>query len=215
MSTAAEPERGRLSREAIVATAVRLVEAEGEDAASMRRISAELGVAAMSLYNHIPSKAALLDAVGDHVWSQIQLPSDPGLSWEDRARELVRAFRNLVRAYPHCTALTMTRAHFSAAGLQSLEFALEMAHQAGFTDQAAVQVVRAFEAYAVGATTTAANRARLAESLLTGDSLTEIPAEDYPRICGLGVELFALDDERDFEFGLDLLITAITALRTD
>src|ERR1700761_2385209 len=94
--------RGRLSVDVIVETAARIIEAEGEPAASMRRISSELGVAAMSLYNHVPNKAALLDAVAEWVGAQIELPPDPGADWDTRARTMARAFRDVVRRYPNC-----------------------------------------------------------------------------------------------------------------
>jgi AcrR family transcriptional regulator len=214
VTSAAESDRGRLSREAIVATAVRLIETEGEAAASMRRISAELGVAAMSLYNHVPNKAALLDGVGEYVRAQIQLPTDPGLSWDQQARELMRAFRAVVESYPRCIELMMARAPSSLVGLEPLEYALEMAEQAGFTGQDALRVVRAFTAYAIGAATTAAQRANVVRSLQSdGATLPELPdAEQFPRINALGLALFVIDDT-DFDFGLDLLIEAVTHLR--
>lgn len=214
VSSAAENDRARLSREAIVDTAIRLIEAEGEAAASMRRISAELGVAAMSLYNHLPNKAALLDAIGEYVRAQILLPTDPDLTWEQRARVLVRAFRDVVEQYPRCIELMMARAPSSLVGLEPLEYALDMAEQAGFTGRDALRVVRAFVAYAVGATTTAAHRARAVESMQLGAGAPPDPAglEAYPRITALGPDLFTVDDS-DFEFGLDLMIQAVTDLR--
>ncbi|MBA3741657.1 TetR/AcrR family transcriptional regulator C-terminal domain-containing protein [Sporichthya sp.] len=215
MAGIVENDRARLSREAIVATAIRLIEAEGEAAASMRRISAELGVAAMSLYNHVPNKAALLDAIGEHVRAQILLPTDPDLAWEQRARVLMRAFRDVVEQYPRCIELMMARAPASLVGLEPLEYALEMAEQAGFTGRDALRVVRAFVAYAVGATTTAGHRARAIEAmqLEAGGELSEPPGiEKFPRINNLGLDLFAVD-ESDFEFGLDLMIQTVTQLR--
>jgi AcrR family transcriptional regulator len=213
VSSAAENDRARLSREAIVDTAIRLIEAEGEAAASMRRISAELGVAAMSLYNHLPNKAALLDAIGEYVRGQILLPTDPDLTWEQRARVLMRAFRDVVEQYPRCIELMMARAPSSLVGLEPLEYALDMAEQAGFTGRDALRVVRAFVAYAVGATTTTGHRARAVESMQLGGAVPD-PAglAAYPRIHALGLDLF-LVDQSDFEFGLDLMIQAVTHLR--
>ncbi|WP_019872866.1 TetR/AcrR family transcriptional regulator C-terminal domain-containing protein [Sporichthya polymorpha] len=211
MTSAAENERGRLSREVIVATAVRLIESDGEAAASMRRISAELGVAAMSLYNHVPNKAALLDAVGEFVRGQIQLPTDHDLAWEARAREMVRAFRDVVERYPRCVELMMARAPSSLVGLEPLEYALEMAEQAGFAGRDALRVVRAFVSYAIGATTTAAHRARAVEALPPDAAPDPAELARYPRIAALGVDVTV--DETDFDFGLDLLIDAVTHLR--
>ena len=66
-----------LSRERIVVSAVELLEREGEDALSMRRIAADLGYGVMSLYNHVPNKAALLDAIAEHVMGALQFAADP------------------------------------------------------------------------------------------------------------------------------------------
>jgi AcrR family transcriptional regulator len=213
----AESSRARLTPEAIVATAVRVIEAEGEAAASMRRISAELGVAAMSLYNHVPSKAALLDAVADWVGTQIELPSEPDADWESRARTLVRAFRDVVRRYPNCMQLAMSRAPMSSVGLRPLEYALEMAHQAGFPDREAIRVVRAFTSYVIGTITTEAARTRAARALAEGGDPEAggqvVSGQEFPRLYGLGPALFELDPDGDFEFGLDLLLGSLAQAR--
>src|SRR5687768_17449668 len=70
-----------LSRPRIVAAAIDLIEREGADAVSMRRIAGELGVGVMSLYNHVPNKAALLDAVAEAVLSEIEFADDPDAEW--------------------------------------------------------------------------------------------------------------------------------------
>jgi hypothetical protein len=89
-----------------------------------------------------------------------------------------------------------------------------MAEQAGFSGRDALRVVRAFTAYAIGAATTAAQRANVIQALeLDGAALPELPdAAEFPRIAALGSDLFVID-ESDFEFGLDLLIAAVSDLR--
>ena len=66
-----------LSRAAIVAAAVAVADRDGLDRLSMRRLGRHFGVEAMSLYNHIPNKAALLDAMVDEALDAIPVPTDP------------------------------------------------------------------------------------------------------------------------------------------
>ena len=66
----------QLSRARIISAAVELIEREGVDAVSMRRIATGLGSGVMSLYNHVPSKAALLDGVAERVISSIDVTSE-------------------------------------------------------------------------------------------------------------------------------------------
>ena len=209
MTADAAAARGRLSAELIVATAVRIIEAEGEPAASMRRIAAELDVAAMSLYNHVPNKAALLDMVADWVGAQIELPREPGADWESRARTLLYAFRDVVRRYPNCMQLSMSRARMSAVSLVPLEYALEMAHEAGYPETDAIRLIRAFTAYVIGSITTANARTAAVQAMIAGNELPAIPAEQFPHLAALGPRLLELNPDADFEFGLDLLLGAL------
>jgi len=206
--------RGRLSPELIVATAVELIEADGESAASMRRISAELGVAAMSLYNHVPSKAALLDAVADWVSAQITVPAMPDADWDTRARALARAFRDVATRYPNCMLLAMSRAPMSMVGLAPLEYALEMAHEAGYDEAEAIRLVRAVTSYVIGSVVTSVTRRRAVEAaaaaLAAGDPVgPDMDPAHFPHLVALGPALFVLDLDNDFEFGLDLMLRSL------
>src|SRR5919197_155923 len=94
-----------LTRDRIVRAATDLIERQGADALSMRRVAAELGVAVMSLYNHVPSKDALLDAVAERILAGMNVPSDPAMHWTERARSLVRAFRQVAHDFPRSVTL--------------------------------------------------------------------------------------------------------------
>ena len=73
MPADSDTEKEPLSRERIVETALALVDAEGIDALSMRRLGAELGVDPMAIYYYVPNKATLLDAIVEAVMSEIDL----------------------------------------------------------------------------------------------------------------------------------------------
>ena len=67
-----------ISRDAIVTAAIRLLDREGLTAISMRRLGEELGVEAMSLYNHVQNKAALLDGLFERVLNELPEPIRAG-----------------------------------------------------------------------------------------------------------------------------------------
>ena len=200
-------ERSALSRARIVQVAIDMIERDGEDAVSMRRIAAELGCGAMSLYNHVPNKDALLDAVAEDIMADFRFVTDPDADWRDQVRALVRAFRDISRRYPRCITVVIMRQLNTAAGLRPLESALGTARAAGFEGEVAVRIMRAFVAYALGSLV---NEARLNHRPATGRAAVD-PTR-FPLIAEHADTLTRIDHEADFEFGLDLLITAVEAL---
>jgi AcrR family transcriptional regulator len=201
--------RVQLTRETIIHAAVELIERDGEAAISMRRIAAELRYGVMSLYNHVPSKEALLDAVAEHVMTGYDFAPDAALDWREQARALVRSFRALARHYPRCLNVVITRQLNTTAGLQPLEAALATARSAGFDGETSVRIMRTFVAYALGGLI---NEARLnAYQPDLADSV-QVDAERFPNIAELGWSLTHADHDKDFEFGLELLISAVSAL---
>jgi AcrR family transcriptional regulator len=89
----------RLTEERIVAAALTLIDADGIDALSMRKLAAALDVNPMSLYHHVANKAALLSAVIRRVAAALRLPGPADGTWQQRLRLLAEAFRDLSRAH--------------------------------------------------------------------------------------------------------------------
>src|SRR5258708_33844948 len=114
----------QLTRAGILTAAVELIERAGVDAVSMRRIAGLLGSGVMSLYNHVPSKAAVLDGVAERVMSGIDFTTDPDAAWEDQVRAQARAFRQIAQAYPRCTMVVASRPANSEAALRPMKHAL-------------------------------------------------------------------------------------------
>jgi AcrR family transcriptional regulator len=200
-----------LSRPRIVAAAIDLIEREGADAVSMRRIAGDLGVGVMSLYNHVPNKSTLLDAVAETVLSQIEFADDPDAEWPDRVRMQALAFRQIAHHYPRCTMVVVSRQLQSPAGLLPVERALATLRDAGFDGHDAVRILRTFIAYIVGSllrevgvTPTFAPTQRPDLAVKDVDPLL------FPEVSGLASALIDCDHEAEFEFGLELLIQAIT-----
>jgi AcrR family transcriptional regulator len=210
-----------LSRERIVTAAIDLIERQGADAVSMRRIATELGCGVMSLYNHVPSKGALLDEVARRVMSGIEFTAAPGESWQDQVRAQARAFRAIARRYPRCTMVVVSRPTTSAAGLRPIENALATLHDAGFGGAEAVLIMRSFVGFIVGSllrevgATPALGGARddeRASYAAQYGGQPELDPAEFPQVTSLHAELAENDPDADFEFGLDLLVHAIAAL---
>ena len=198
-------QRAQLTRDTIVRAAVEMIERDGEESVSMRRIAAELRYGVMSLYNHVPSKEALLDAVAEQVIADFDFTSDPTADWRDQARALVHSFRAMSLRYPRCLNVIVGRQLNSSAGLQPIEAALATARLAGFDGAMAVRVMRIFVSYVYGSTHHEAQLGRA-----RGDVHAD-PAR-FPNVADLGDHLVHPDPDTDFEFGLELLIAAVGAL---
>jgi AcrR family transcriptional regulator len=207
-----------LTKDRIVRAATGLIEREGADALSMRRVAADLGVAVMSLYNHVPSKAALLDAVAERILAGMNVPADPALHWTERARCLVRAFREVAHDYPRSVTLVLTRKVDAPSGLRPVEHALAVAAEAGFDGETSVRIMRALLAYAIGAQMREVNAVEMLDYLRKDDPAARPPRLDFldpaefPHVVALQQDLLRHDPDTDFEFGLDLLLTAVDGL---
>ncbi|HZB31875.1 MAG TPA: TetR/AcrR family transcriptional regulator C-terminal domain-containing protein [Streptosporangiaceae bacterium] len=207
-----------LTKDRIVRAATGIIEREGADALSMRRVAAELGVAVMSLYNHVPSKAALLDAVAERILAGMSVPAGPALHWTERARCLVRAFREVANDYPRSVTLVLTRKVDAPSGMRPVEHALAVAAEAGFDGETSVRIMRALLAYAIGAQMREVGALKMLDYLRKDDPTGGPPRLDFldpgqfPHVVALQQDLLRHDPDTDFEFGLDLLLTAVDLL---
>lgn len=99
-------ERSPLSRERVAAAAVGFIDEHGLEALSMRKLGAALGVEAMSLYNHVSSKADLLDAVSDRLYADVlEAYGHPDGDWKVHARALSHAYVAVAAAHPRAVSL--------------------------------------------------------------------------------------------------------------
>src|SRR5918998_6791971 len=100
---AGRPRAGQepLTRERILGAGLRIVDEEGIEALSMRRLAAELGVNPMSIYHHLPGKAAVVSGLVGMVFSGMRVPPSGGLPWRGRVRAHARAPPGVVRSHPH------------------------------------------------------------------------------------------------------------------
>lgn len=188
--------------------AIALVEREGVGAVSMRRLAAELGAGTMSLYNHIPNKGALLDAIGERAMADVKRYWLPDASWQEQIRQQARIMREVARQHPQTFLLIATRRLSSDDAVRPVELALVSLEAAGYRGSTAVRMMRAVLSYLVGSLL----REVATTPELGGVALTPfvgVSAELFPRVVALADELDRQDHDVEFEFGLDLLIGAL------
>ncbi|QXJ19764.1 TetR/AcrR family transcriptional regulator [Actinomadura graeca] len=116
--------RPAYSRAQITEAAVRIADADGLEAASMRRIAAELGTGAMSLYRYVPSRDDLIELMYDHVVAVPGLPERPTGDWRADLALVARASRATLLAHPWVAGLNRSRLTYGPNQLRLLEFAL-------------------------------------------------------------------------------------------
>jgi len=169
--------RAPLSCARIVDAAVAYVDHDRLERLSMRRLGAELGVEAMSLYRYFPSKAALLDAVAGRLLSDLALPApDSGAAWEVQVRAYSWSFRTLIQAHPNVMPLLATMSPSDPPLVDIHGRMVGLWHEAGLAELDAESAQRALQCYLSGSS-------QWHQSSCTGGSA-----------------------DADFAFGLDVLL---------
>ncbi len=199
--------RRPLTPERVVAAALRLIDRDGVEALSMRRLGAALRVEAMSLYKHVPDKAALLDAVAARVLAGLE-PADPREPWEARLRHVAHEFRRAALAHPHVFPLLATRVPTLPEAFAPIEAMLGALRDAGLGDARLLAHFWAFLAYLTGAllAETAARTGAGSAALTVPESLDPAP---FPELRRLARALAACDFATEFARGLELAIESV------
>ncbi len=120
-----------LSRDRIVQTALGIVDRDGLDALSMRRLGAELGVDPMAIYYHVPNKDALLDAIVEAVMSEIDLTfDDASLPTEDPVVGAARAYLDAMLAHVNALPIVLSRGPSTPVALRPVELLIRILRDA-------------------------------------------------------------------------------------
>jgi TetR/AcrR family tetracycline transcriptional repressor len=208
-----EPEkREPLSRRRILEAAVSLVDAEGLEALSMRRLPSPLGCEAMALYRHFPNKAAIVDGIIETVWMEMKLPSEEGDPW-DRLRQLAWAFRELSHRHPKIYHLLLMRTVYLPAAMRPIEVALETLRAAGLEGENATHALVCLTSYIYGYSLRELAR-------LPGQGPAELapwydpqrfPQQQFPRMVEVGPHFADYDFDAGFELGFEAMLAGLPA----
>jgi AcrR family transcriptional regulator len=198
-----------LSRETIVAAALAVVDEDGLDALTVRRLAERLGVTMMAMYWHVRDKAQLLDLVGEALLAEVALP-DRTDDWQADLRALLRAARDALHRHPNAAALAFGRARYGPSGLALFERLLAILADAGFDDEQTGLAYMALYTVLRGNWSSEAS-ARLDGAQLAAfrDYLASLPAERFPRTVAIGPALFRADPNRFFDYAVETLIEGL------
>lgn len=207
-----------LSRAQVLTAALALIDADGVEALSMRRLGKALDRDPMRLYRHAASKDALLDGVVEVVLAELDVPATGHDDWEQVLRRSAHAFRALAIAHPHVVPLMVTRplatplAMRPLGTLRPLENLLELFIGAGFDGRGALHAYRLYIGFLYGHVLNelqenVQNPEESDEVLRLG--LYRLPASEFPRLRALAGELAAYDGERELDEGLDVILAGL------
>jgi AcrR family transcriptional regulator len=205
--------RGKLSRARILSTALQLVDLDGLEALTMRRLAEQLKVDPMSLYNHVDGKDALLDGIAEALWNDVELP-DSDIGWQEGLRTFATSLRTMAHAHPQAYPLLMTRGILTAHELQAIDGAIRALERAGLDREHATEMIRTLFAYAVGygmleLSAPPPSGATTTEQIV---NLTRALPKDAPFHL-VEVARLVCDCDMDYQFnlGLDLILTGLEA----
>ena len=212
--------RAPLNRERVLSAAIALADQGGFEAMTMRKLAKELGVEAMSLYNHVASKDDLLDGMVDLVFAEIEPPSTDD-DWKTAMRKRAVSTREALARHRWAIGLMEGRTNHGPANLSLHNAVLGCLRAAGFSMQMTVRAYSVQDAYIYGFA--------LQERDMSPESADDFAAEaqrqmheyravlaEYPHlveVVGGYVAESGYDYATEFAFGLDLILDGLDRLR--
>jgi len=193
-----------LTREKIRAEALKVIDAEGLEAFSTRKLGAALGCEAMAIYWYYPSKEALLDAVVDELMSRVAVTSEAS-DWVGALRDIARSYRGLAQKHPHAFPLIAMRRFATEGTYGFLERLFSLAQRQGIDDRTTARFFRAVSAYCSGIA--------LNELASRGEDEDPKVRARFERVTAVSRWLEPQHFDDLFEFGLGVLLDALARSR--
>lgn len=210
--------KNSLNPDALVAHAITIVDAEGLDALTIRKVADAFGVTPMALYWHFANKEALLAAVGDAVVSGVRVPAaDLGL--EEYLAEAMNALVDAMRAHPGAADVFAQRFLLHEDGREITEHTLELLRQNGFGVDHAASVVH----YAMQLAISMVSREPGAENGIKPAerddvraqkraALEALPVDRYPRLRESAEAMTSCGDlDGYYDTGITIFIAGVMA----
>ena len=206
--------RTPLSRERVLKTALALADASGIESLTMRKLGEAVGVEAMSLYNHVPSKGDLLDGLIDLVFSEIEPPSGAD-GWKAAMRQRAISARAVLSRHRWAIGLMESRTSPGPATLRHHDAVIGCLRQAGFPVALAAHAYSALDSYIYGFALqeaslpfdTSEQTSELAQAIVA-----QFPADEYPHLAEFTFSHVlrpGYDYGSEYQFGLDLILDGL------
>jgi AcrR family transcriptional regulator len=205
-----------MNREQVLQAAVALADETGIESLSMRKLGQALGIEAMSLYNHVAGKEALLDGMIDLVFAEIELPT--GEDWKKALRGRAISMREALARHRWAVGLMESRTNPGATTLRQHDAVIGCLLAAGFSMELTAHAFAAVDSYVYGFALqekglpfdTPEQTAEMAQAMLA-----HFPVDEFPHLAAFTREHVlrpGYDFGAEFEFGLDLLLDGLERL---
>ena len=215
------PARAPLTLEAILDAAFRVLDRDGANGLSMRRVAEELDTGPASLYWHVANKDALIDLMVDRVAGEVPIPEPDPDRWQEQLRGWLIGARQVFERHPGLAGLTMGRIPVGPNVVRWAEWTLAVLRGAGIPDRVAAFAGDLLGLY-LGATayeaTLAPPTSPTGEPLSTEETVAmvrgyfaSLPADQFPNVLATLDELFSGDADERFELGLDVILRGLAS----
>jgi AcrR family transcriptional regulator len=205
-----------LRRQRILDAALARADESGLKSLSMRKLAGELGVEAMSLYNHVSNKDDIIDSIVDAVVSEIRLPS-PKEDWKDAMRHRAHSAHKVLLRHPWATLALVSRPGAGPAMLRYIDATLGCLCEAGFSLEEADRIWNAMDNHIYGFTLQELNfpfaEPEYADAAREFTSRVSVDAYPYFRQLAELVMKKHYDGVHDFSFGLELILEGLERYR--
>ncbi|MFE5866967.1 TetR/AcrR family transcriptional regulator [Streptomyces virginiae] len=209
-----------LTRQALAQAALRVLEREGINGLSMRKVATELGVKAASLYWHVRNKEELLDLLTDELMADAEAPPREG-DWREQLREYCVRYRRHLLGKRDAAKVVAGRLAPGPHLLRLMEDQLGRLREAGFSDADAAMISYLLGAFVQGfvlqeqgpvSASEAMGASRREAATAAGEQLRRLPQDSFPSLVALADDLTDPSMEDRFAFGLERLLDGLSTL---
>lgn len=195
----------------MLAGALRLVDEQGIERLTMRRLGTELGVDPMAIYHYLPDKSALFDGLIERVFAEVEAPAPTG-DWKQDLTALGAAFRETLLAHANALPLLATRPPITEAAFELVEVAIGTLRNGGFSEQDAADGVdclgRLVIGHALAEVATPPGDVGGGEAQHV-EAQRALPPERFPHLAAVERANVSHDPERLFRLAVEGLILSL------
>jgi AcrR family transcriptional regulator len=214
------PAKEPLTPDRIVAAAIEILDRDGLDAVTTRRVADALGTGSASLYAHVASRDELIELMVDRIAAGVQVPAPDPARWQDQLRAYAHHAQQVWASHADIARASLATIPTGPERLRIVEGLLAILRAAGFSDRVAAWSVDRLQIY-IDADVFEGSlyAARIKQGFdpqehiaTVRDYFRQLPADRFPLVSSLADTIMSGDEQR-FEFGLDLFLAGLAALR--
>jgi AcrR family transcriptional regulator len=212
--------RTPITRDAIVDAAIAVMDRDGVDGLSMRRVAEELDTGAASLYWHVKNKEELLQLIFERTTQEVPLPEPDPSRWQEQVRQLAYDVRDLMRRHRDLARISLGRIPSGPTIARIAEWSFRLLRPVGIPDQAIAYAGDLLALY-VGAVQfeqglglASPTGEELPPEQIVGmlrEYLLALPDDQYPNTRRAAGLLLNTDEDARFAFGVETIIRGLAS----